>query len=510
MQTKLPYSWTYSTLGECLIYEQPTKYIVKNTKYSNEYETPVLTAGKSFILGYTDDIENIFTQTPVIIFDDFTTDSKFVDFHFKVKSSAMKILHATEIANIKFVFYFMQTIQYRSDTHKRYWISEYAKLPIPLPPLETQQKIVAKLESEFAKIESTKSHLEKVKETIPRLKNSLLKSAFSGKLTQPCRDEKGVPYRHCEDSSESEAIHNAESPLKDSIAESKAYKIVDCHELRCNSCNDESIAQAPNSTQAPNLGGATLVAQNPQNTTNPPNCHLEYSEETHKESTCHSERSEESKSHFVNAQYEKDSNLPQGWDIKTLREVSKINPKNKLDDDLEVSFIPMNLIADKYQNKFSYTIKAWKEVKKGYTHLQNNCIAIAKITPCFENGKCVILQDLKNGYGVGTTELIVVLPNENVILLKFIFYFFNTAKFTKEGVKNFKGTAGQLRVSSDFISNLPIPLPPLETQKQIVEILDSKFAVLENLERETNASLEKLQRFKSSLLNLALKGELIC
>ena len=170
----------------------------------------------------------------------------------------------------------------------------------------------------------------------------------------------------------------------------------------------------------------------------------------------------------------------------------------------------MNLIADKYQNKFSYTIKAWKEVKKGYTHLQNNCIAIAKITPCFENGKCVILQDLKNGYGAGTTELIVVLPNENVILLKFIFYFFNTAKFTKEGVKNFKGTAGQLRVSSDFISNLPIPLPPLEIQKQIVEILDFKFTALEKLEKETNASLEKLQRLKSSLLNLAFKGELIC
>ena len=269
MQTQLPHSWTYSTLGECLTYEQPTKYIVKNTKYSNEYEIPVLTAGKSFILGYTDDTENIFTQTPVIIFDDFTTDSKFVDFHFKVKSSAMKILYATEIANIKFVFYFMQTIQYRSDTHKRYWISEYTKLPIPLPPIETQQKIVAKLESEFAKIESAKSHLEKVKETIPHLKNSLLKSAFSGELTQPCKDEKGTPYRHCEDSSESEAIYNAESPLKDSIAESKAYKIVDCHELCCNSRNNESIAQIPNSTQAPNLGGATLVAQNLQNGTNP-------------------------------------------------------------------------------------------------------------------------------------------------------------------------------------------------------------------------------------------------
>ena len=88
----LPKNWEVKTLGECLTYEQPTKYIVKNTQYSDEYEIPVLTAGKSFLLGYTNDTENIFTQTPVIIFDDFTTSNKYVDFSFKVKSSAMKIL----------------------------------------------------------------------------------------------------------------------------------------------------------------------------------------------------------------------------------------------------------------------------------------------------------------------------------------------------------------------------------------------------------------------------------
>ncbi|WP_300762179.1 restriction endonuclease subunit S [Helicobacter sp. UBA3407] len=201
--------------------------------------------------------------------------------------------------------------------------------------------------------------------------------------------------------------------------------------------------------------------------------------------------------------------IPQGWEIKTLGEVCKINPKNKLDDDLEVSFIPMNLIADKYQNKFSYEIRKWSEVKKGYTHLQNRCIAIAKITPCFENGKCVILQDLKNGYGAGTTELIVVLADENKILPKFVFYFFNTTNFTKEGVKNFKGTAGQLRISKDFITNLQIPLPPLATQNQIVRILEFKFAHLEKLEQFVNESLENLQRLKSSLLNQAFKGELV-
>lgn len=182
IKTEIPQGWEVKTLGECLEYEQPTKYIVKNTQYSNEYEIPVLTAGKSFLLGYTNDTENIFTQTPVIIFDDFTTDSKFVDFHFKVKSSAMKILHATKIADIKFVFYFMQIIQHRSDTHKRYWISEYAKFLIPLPPLETQKQIVRILESKFAHLEKLAQFVNESLENLQKLKSSLLNQAFKGEL----------------------------------------------------------------------------------------------------------------------------------------------------------------------------------------------------------------------------------------------------------------------------------------------------------------------------------------
>ena len=202
------------------------------------------------------------------------------------------------------------------------------------------------------------------------------------------------------------------------------------------------------------------------------------------------------------------NSIPQGWEIKTLGEVCEINPKNKLDDDLEVSFIPMNLIADKYQNKFSYETRKWSKVKKGYTHLQNYCIAIAKITPCFENGKCVILQDLKNGYGAGTTELIVVLADKNKILPKFIFYFFNTTNFTKEGVKNFKGTAGQLRISKDFIANLQIPLPPLSTQKLIVEKLENAFAHIDEAVRHLKSIQTNIPRLKSSLLHCAFSGKL--
>ena len=109
-------------LGDILDYEQPSMYIVKNTNYNKKFDTPVLTAGQSFILGYTNEKENIFKakENPVIIFDDFTTASKYVDFDFKVKSSAMKILKAREGINIKYIYYAMKNIKFDNQLHKRY------------------------------------------------------------------------------------------------------------------------------------------------------------------------------------------------------------------------------------------------------------------------------------------------------------------------------------------------------------------------------------------------------
>ena len=147
---KLPSGWVVTNFETLLSYEQPTNYIVKDTNYNSEYETPVLTAGKSFILGYTNEKENIFSELPVIIFDDFTTESKFVDFPFKVKSSAMKILHInTDLVLPKFAFYLMQTTQIDHDNHQRYWISTYSQEEIALPQLKEQERILSVLEQYF-------------------------------------------------------------------------------------------------------------------------------------------------------------------------------------------------------------------------------------------------------------------------------------------------------------------------------------------------------------------------
>ena len=134
-------------LGELLSYEQPGKYAVKSAEYHDEYKTPVLTAGQSFVLGYTNEEEGIYPaslENPVVIFDDFTTSFKWVDFPFKVKSSAMKLLKARsgERDDLRFIYYAMQTIHYQPVEHARQWIGIYSKFQIPLPPLQVQEEIV--------------------------------------------------------------------------------------------------------------------------------------------------------------------------------------------------------------------------------------------------------------------------------------------------------------------------------------------------------------------------------
>lgn len=153
-----PVEW--KPLGEVADYEQPTKYLVASKNYDDKFDTPVLTAGKTFILGYTDETEGIYkaSRSPVIIFDDFTTANKWVDFDFKVKSSAMKIITSKNEQDVllKYVYYWLNTLpnSLTDGDHKRQWISNFSNKEIPIPPLETQQKIV-KILDKFTKLEAT-------------------------------------------------------------------------------------------------------------------------------------------------------------------------------------------------------------------------------------------------------------------------------------------------------------------------------------------------------------------
>ena len=201
-------------LGDILEYEQPTKYIVDSVNYEDGFKIPVLTAGKSFVLGYTDETTGIFDNLPVIIFDDFTTAFHYVDFPFKVKSSAMKILKPVkERADIKYLFYKMQTISIDNDLHKRYWISTYSQIQILLPSLPQQQKIANILDAADALRQNDKALIAKYDELTQALfldmfgdpvsnpkgwEKVLLKSVCTkitdGTHFSPEPQEKGFPY----------------------------------------------------------------------------------------------------------------------------------------------------------------------------------------------------------------------------------------------------------------------------------------------------------------------------
>lgn len=170
-------------LGDLLSYEQPTQYIVESTEYNDAYKIPVLTAGKSFVLGYTNETTGIFDKLPVIIFDDFTTSSQYVNFQFKVKSSAMKILNPNlELVLPKFIFYKMQMIDFDHGTHKRYWIQQYSKIKAKIPSIPRQEIILTKIEELFSELDKGVETLITIKKQLEVYRQAVLKEAFEGSL----------------------------------------------------------------------------------------------------------------------------------------------------------------------------------------------------------------------------------------------------------------------------------------------------------------------------------------
>ncbi|MCK5450621.1 MAG: N-6 DNA methylase [Candidatus Omnitrophica bacterium] len=364
--------WEMVELGEVLEYEQPTKYIVESVNYDNSFKTPVLTAGKTFILGYTNETEGIMPadKLPVIIFDDFTTAIKFVDFPFKVKSSAMKILHTNQKrADAKFLFQVMKTIEFRHDEHKRYWISEFSKIKIPLPPIEVQKEIVEQIE---------------VKQN---------------------------------------AINHAKEIIKNLERERRYFG----QELR-------------------KLKDVEMVE---------------------------------------------------------LREVCEFNPKKSEIKDLPkeqlVSFIPM---TDLNENQINFRTKQEKKIKdvySGYTYFAENDVLLARVTPCFENGKAGIAKNLTNKIGFGSSEYFVYRADKDKILSEFIYYFIASYDFIENGKNSMSGTGGLQRLTKDYATKYKIPLPSLKIQRQLVaeaekeeEIITTNKKLIEIMERKIEKVISEI------------------
>jgi type I restriction enzyme S subunit len=193
--------------------------------------------------------------------------------------------------------------------------------------------------------------------------------------------------------------------------------------------------------------------------------------------------------------------LPDGWEWCRLGEYTILNPRNNLNDDMEVSFIPMKLIDDGFSNKHTSEVKVWGEIKSGFTHFAEGDVVVAKITPCFENRKSAVMKSLSNGYGTGTTELYVVRSILGLIRPEFILSIFKTESFIKGGVDTYTGTAGQQRVKKDYINELVIGVPPLKEQNRIIEKVDSLMTLCDELEKR----IEKSKKYSEKLMEAALR-----
>ncbi|MDL2309483.1 restriction endonuclease subunit S, partial [Bacteroidales bacterium OttesenSCG-928-C03] len=176
--------------------------------------------------------------------------------------------------------------------------------------------------------------------------------------------------------------------------------------------------------------------------------------------------------------------IPESWEWARWRNIFEINPKNNIEDSLDVSFIPMAYIKDGYSNEAKFDIKQWKDVKSGFTHFQNNDLGIAKITPCFENRKSVIFVNLQNGHGAGTTELHVFRPFVFPLLSQYALYIAKSEDFISNGVANFSGAVGQQRVGKDIIGDYLIALPPLKEISKILSALSELFLIVDGIEKD--------------------------
>ena len=205
------------------------------------------------------------------------------------------------------------------------------------------------------------------------------------------------------------------------------------------------------------------------------------------------------------------SELPDGWVWATLEDMSELNPridKQNIDDDLEVTFLPMKNVEELSGKIDLSETKRFSELKKkSYTPFRDGDILFAKVTPCMENGKITIAHDLKNGIGFGSTEFHVIRLSEEQSK-QFFFFYFLQQKFRQEAKRAMTGAVGLLRVPTDYMRKVPIPLPPLLEQHRIAAKIEELFTRLNAGINELHKAQSQLKRYRQSVLKAAFEGKL--
>ena len=309
----------------------------------------------------------------------------------------------------------------KNSTNDNISMRDITSFPFPLPPLAEQQRIVAKIEELMPLVEQygkAQSELEALNSNIrEQLKKSVLQYAIEGKLVPQCKEDGTAEDLLQEIHTEKQRLYTEGKLKKKDLAHSTIFRGED----------------------------------------------NKYYEQIGKEVICIDE----------DIPFE----IPESWRWVRVKDVVKINPKNENSDDTIVAFIPMDRIEATFLSQFSYTKVYWGEIKSAFTHFADGDIAFAKITPCFQNRKSMVLQNLPNGIGAGTTELKVLRPYGKTIQPFFLMYFLETPYFVENA--GFKGTANQQRILVGYLENKLLPLPPLREQRKISSTITNFLRLLD-------------------------------
>jgi type I restriction enzyme S subunit len=192
--------------------------------------------------------------------------------------------------------------------------------------------------------------------------------------------------------------------------------------------------------------------------------------------------------------------IPLNWAWAQLAKIGIINPRNDANDSTEASFTPMPMIFAEFGREHQHEVRPWGEIKKGFTHFAEGDVGLAKITPCFENGKSAVFRNLTGGLGAGTTELHIVRPI--FVVADYVLIFLRSPHFIETGISKMTGTAGQKRVSKDYFAFTPFPLPPLAEQERIVARVNELMALCAKLE----AVQAKREKRRNRLMAATLHG----
>lgn len=399
MKIKFPDKWNKYKLEELLSYEQPTQYIVHSTDYNESYTTPVLTAGKSFVIGYTNETDGIYTKVPVIIFDDFTTDTQYVSFHFKVKSSAMKILTANpDLAIPKFLYYIMQIIDCEHSTHKRYWISKYSLIDVKIPSLPEQKCIVEKIDELFSNLDAAEAELLISQKKLDIYRTSLLTLASEG------------------------------FPLTEKNSTLSSWKRVKIENILSDS--DKGMTTGPFGTMLP-----------------------------------------------------KKDHRKEGIPV------------------LGIENIGNGIFVD--GNKIFIDIEKARELKSFQVAPDDIIISRSGTV-----GKlCVVPSYVGEAYL--STNLIRIKLNKKKIIPQFFVYFFLSKGIVWEQIKELCKGSTRPFLNQTILKSIDFPLPSLDDQIRILNIIESKFSICDVLQKQIAESIIKSKALRYSILKQAFEGGLV-